>query len=48
MGNVEDGKQKAQEQTDEKVFLAFVWAVSRRVSEVMPEEPTFELAALMT
>jgi hypothetical protein len=51
MVNVENGKQKAQEHTDEKVFL-FVWAMSRRASEVMPEGPTFrrhlELAALMT
>jgi hypothetical protein len=51
MVNVENGKQKAQEQTDEK-SISGVWAMSRRASEVMPEEPTFrrrlELGALMT
>ena len=51
MVNVENGKQKAQEQADEKVFLAL--GLCRGVaSEVMPEEPTFrrhlELAALTT
>jgi len=40
MVNVENGKQKAQEQTDEK-SISGVWAMSRRASEVMPEEPTF-------
>lgn len=47
MVNVENGKQKAQEQADEKVFLAF--GLCRGAH---PEEPAFrrhlELAALMT
>jgi hypothetical protein len=41
MVNVENGKQKAQEQADEKVFLAF--GLRQRASELMLEGPTVQL-----